>query len=234
MIHSIILVSVLFYALPTITNYPSIRNVGNLGPVISDTESHLPANLSCLETDVVGTVHYGTHFIHSELREKFRKPCFYVLRNRVVILPKEPATTLTRVSRLVPVSLRGKNYSAYLIESRRWWENQPSYIFDEWVAYTNGSEARWRHAYQPRIDTVKTMIEFCVYSTCVPWSSKSTDPRARAFIMWQIERSMMLLRKSHIRSAYLDRLRKSADATELRVYMRDYFGLEFTRKVMGF
>lgn len=233
MIHFVILASVLFSALPTFTNYPPIRNVGNLGPVISDTESHLPASLSCIENDVVGTVHYGTHFIHSELREKFRKPCFYVLRNRVIILPREPATTLTRTSRLVPASLRGRNYT-YFTDARRDWEHQPSYIFDEWVAYTNGSEARWRHAYTKRVDTIGTMLEFVVYSTCVSWSAKSNDPQVRAFIMWQIERSMKLYRASGIKSSYLDRLRRSADATELRVYMRDYFGLEFTRKVLGF
>ncbi len=236
MIHSIILMSVLFSALPTFTNYPSIRNVGNLNGVVADIESHLPVGHPYRDSDLITWVHEGTHGINSQLRNKFRRPSFYVLGNRAILLKEEPRTTLTRVSRLVPVSLRGDVYNLYLLKSRRYWENQPSYLFDEWVAYSNGTEARLFGAdvIYGREETVRYMIEFCVYSTCVAQSSKTTDPQVRAFIMWQIERSIILLRKSRIKSTYLDRLRRAADATELRVYMRDYFGLEFTRKVMGF
>ncbi len=234
MIHSIIIASVLFSALPTFTNYPSIRNVGNLGPVISDTESHLPKRLSCIEDDVVGTVHYGTHFIHSELREKFRKPCFYVLENRVIVLQENPRGTLSEVSKMVPISLRGEVYQLYLIDSQRWWNNEPEYIWDEFCAYTNGAEARRQLCIRNRQETVRYMVESIVYSTAVVRVAKSKDKQTRAFLMWQIKRAMKIYNASGIRSTYLDRLRRSADATELRIYMRDYFGLEFTRKVLGF
>lgn len=236
MIQFIILALVLFSALPTFTNYPLIRNVGNLNGVVADIESHLPARHPYRDADKITWVHEGTHGINSQLRNEFRRPGFYVLGNRAILLKEEPRTTLTRVSRLVPVSLRGGVYNLYLLESRRWWENQPSYLFDEWVAYTNGTEARLVGAdvVYGREETARYMLEFCVYSTCVPWSAKSDDMQLRNFIMWQIERSMILLRKSRIKSPYLDRLRRSADATELRIYMRDYFGLEFTRNVLGF
>ncbi len=230
----IIISSVLFSALPTFTNYPSIRNVGNLAPVVADIESHLPAGHPYRDSDLITWVHEGTHGINSQLRGLFGKPAFYVLGNRAILLKEEPHTTLTRVSRLVPVSLRGDVYNLYLLQSRRWWENEPSYIFDEFAAYTNGAEARISLRIQARQETVRYMLELSVYSTCVPWSAKSGDPQMRNFIMWQIERSMKLHRAFGIRSTYLDRLRKSADATELRVYMRDYFGLEFTRNVLGF
>ncbi len=234
MIHSIIIASVLFSTLPTFTNYLPIRNVGNLNGIIADIESHLPVGHPYRDSDKITWVHEGTHGINSRLRNEFGRPGFYVLNNKAVLLKGEPRTTLTRVARLVPVSLRGDVYYLYLVEQRRWWDNQPSYIFDEWTAYINGTYARhWLHI-QSRTETVNYMLEFVVYSTCVPWSAKSDDPQLRNFIMWQIKRSMKLYRAAGIKSTYLDRLRKSADATELRVYMRDYFGLEFTRKVMGF
>ncbi len=234
MIHFIILSSVLFSALPTFINYPPIRSGSDLGPVVTDIEGHLLSGHPYRDADKITWVHEGTHGINNRLRNEFMRPGFYVLENRAILLKEELRTTLTRVSRLVPVSLRGDVYNLYFIEMSQWWENQPSYIFDEWVAYTNGAEARQKNAVNSRKGTVRYMIEFCIYSTCVAQSPKSTDPQVRAFIMWQIKRSMILLRKSRIKSAYLNRLRRSADATELHVYMRDYFGLEFTRKVLGF
>ncbi len=234
MIHSIILASVLFSALPTFTNYPSIRNVGNLHPIIADIESHLPAGHPYRDSDLITWVHEGTHGINSQLRNEFRRPGFYVLRNRAVLLNKEPNTTLTQVARIVPVSLRGDVYQLYLIDSQRWWNNEPSYVFDEFVAYTNGAEARMSLRIQARQETVRYMLELSVYSTCVSRAAKSKDSQIRAFLMWQIERAMKIYHALGIKSPYLGRLRRSADATELRIYMRDYFGLEFTRKVMGF
>ncbi len=234
MIHSVILASVLFSALPTFTNYPPIRNVGNLGPVVADIESHLPVGHPYRDADKITWVHEGTHGINSQLRNLLGKPSFYVLRNRAIVLQENPRGTLSQVSKMVPISLRGEFYQLYLIDSQRWWNNEPEYLWDELVAYTNGAECRRQLQISNRKETVRYAIEMCVYSTCVSRSGKSTDNQTRSFLMWQIERAMKLYKASGIRSTYLDRLRKSADATELRVYMRDYFGLEFTRKVMGF
>ncbi len=230
----IIIISSLLSVIPTITNYPPIRNVGNLDPTVADIESHLPAGHPYRDADKITWVHEGTHGINAQLRNEFHCPGFYILDNRAVLLKEEPRTTLTQVAKRVPVSLRGDVYNLYLLQSRQWWENEPSYVFDEFVAYTNGADARRLLAIHIRQETVRYMVEFCVYSTCVPWSAKSNDPQVRAFIMWQIERSMKVHKASGIKSQYLDRLRNSSDATELRVYMRDYFGPHFTREVLGF
>ncbi len=234
MIHSIILVSVLFSALPTFTNYPPIRNVGDLNGIVADIESHLPAGHPYRDSDLITWVHEGTHGINAQLRNEFRRPGFYILNNRAVLLNKELNTTLAQVAQLVPVSLRGDVYNLYLIQSRRWWNNEPSYIFDEFVAYTNGAECRRQLQIPDRKETVTYAIEMCVYSTCVPYAARSKDTQVRSFLIWQIKRAMNLYHASGMRSPYLDRLRRSTDATELRIYMRDYFGLKFTRNVLGF
>jgi len=208
--------------------------VNNFGPVVTDIESHLHAGHPYREADLIGWVHEGTHGINADLRSKFRCPCFYVLNNRVVRIQHEPATTITRVSRLVPISLRGAVYKSYLIDSRQYWEHQPSYLWDEWVAYTNGAEARRQLAIHERGETVEHMMEFCVYSACVAWSAKSDDPQIRFFIMWQIERSLSICRASGIRNTYFVRLRASPDAEVLRVYMRNYFGVKWTLETLGF
>jgi hypothetical protein len=79
---------------------------------------------------------------------------------------------------------------------------------------------------------VRYALEFCVYATCVPRASGSDDPQMREFLRWQIERVLKLA--AGIKSDYLDRLRLSADAAELRRYMRDYFGQPWTTTALGF
>ncbi|MCE5301934.1 MAG: hypothetical protein LLF97_02360 [Planctomycetaceae bacterium] len=55
----------------------------------------------------------------------------------------------------------------------------------------------------------------------------------RAFIMWQIERAMVLSRASGVTSDYLTRLRTAPDAATLRQFMHGYFGPAWTHRVLG-
>lgn len=61
----------------------------------------------------------------------------------------------------------------------------------------------------------------------------SDDPQMRAFIMWQIERAMVLSRASGVTSDYLTRLRTAPDAATLRQFMHGYFGPAWTHRVLG-
>jgi hypothetical protein len=147
---------------------------------------------------------------------------------------QQPATTLGAVAAQVPPSLRGDVYGLYLGRRPQWLESQPTYVFDEWVAYTNGADARRQLGIQDRRETVRYALEFCVYATCVPRASRSDDPQMRAFVMWQMERVLKLYKNSGVRSDYLDRLRLDDDAEGLRQYMRDYFGQLWTATTLGF
>jgi hypothetical protein len=217
---------------PAVTDHRPIREVGDLGLVVTDIDSHLPAGHPYRDSDRITWTHEGTHGINSLLRNKYGCSGFYVLENRAVLI-QEPATTLAAVAHLVPLSLRGEVYNLYLVQMRGYWNEQPTYVFDEWIAYTNGTEARQRLGIQDRAETVRYMLEFCVYATCVPQAAGSHDPQMRAFIVWQIERAMVLYRASGITSDYLTRLRTAPDAESLRHYMRDYFGTAWTHRVLG-
>jgi len=224
---------VLYSTLNTI-NYPPIRNATNFDPIINDIESHLPVNHPYRDNDRVTWVHEGSHGIASQLRNQFGKPGFYLLENRAIILDRELLTTIGEVAKLVPVSLRGEVYQLYLVQSRRWWEHEPSYIFDEFVAYTNGSEARRQLCISSRGETIRYMLEFIVYSTSVIRSDKNTNLQTRLFIMWQIERAIKIYKQSGMSSNYLIQLRISPDANEFRQYMREYFGAKWTKQMLGF
>lgn len=153
------------------------------------------------------------------------------MNNRAILLT-EPKTTLAQVAELVPRSLRGEVYSLYLIQMRSYWDRQPSYVFDEWVAYTNGSEARRRLGIQERGETVRYMLEFVVYSACV--AKATNDDRLRPFLQYQTERSIAILKVSTVPTNYLNTLRTAPDAEDLRNFMRGYFGKAWTRITLNF
>ena len=219
-------------AAPVWTPWPPLRAAPGLGPVVSDIESHLPNGHPYREPDRIGWTHEGTHGINSRLRNQFSRPGFYVLNNQAVLL-REPATTLAAVARVVPPSLRGEVYSLYLLQAQGDWNEQPSYIYDEWTAYTNGLEARYRLGITDRQETGRYATECIVYAMCVPWTAQSRDQQETAFLRWQTERVLTLCRASGIQATTLERLRTAPDAEALRHFIRAHFGREWSRKVLG-
>lgn len=62
---------------------------------------------------------------------------FYVGGDRAIMLP-EPGIRKSTVAKYIPSGLRGMRFSTY-ITGQRAWDDTPLYIFDEWVAYNNGT-----------------------------------------------------------------------------------------------
>jgi disulfide oxidoreductase YuzD len=212
------------------TPAPPIRHVTDLPPVLIDIESHLPAGHPYRDADRVTWTHEGTHGINSLLRQKHGQPAFYVLRNRAVLLREQP-TTMAAIADAIPTPLRGDVYRLYLIEMQRYWNEQPTYILDEWVSYTNGAEARQALGIRDRTETVRYALEFSVYSAYVVGRG---DPQIKAFYKWQSERVMNLYQRSGVRSAYLDVLRQSPEAGQLRDWLRRTYGRKWTKSIYRF
>jgi len=206
------------------TTYPPLKQVSNLAPVLADIESHLPYRHPYRNPgDKVNWVHEGSHGIASDLRIKYHEPGFYELQDRAVLM-KEPSCSLREVARLVPKSLRGRGYSLYLVRAQSDWNQQPTYVFDEWTAFTNGTQSRNEYGMKDRTDTVESMVEFIPYALCVLQASGNKDPQIRAFIKWEIERALKLYKESGVTVKTLDILRDSADAEYLRVFVRTCYG----------
>jgi|WetSurMetagenome_2_1015567.scaffolds.fasta_scaffold122943_2 hypothetical protein len=197
--------------------------------IIADVQSHLDNPGTYTDSDRVTTVHETTHGVNAYLRNKHGCPAFYVLKNRAMLL-KEPNTTLAAIAQQIPMSLRGDVYQTYLIGMQGYWNNQPTYVFDEWVAYTNGMAARLELGIEDRRETARFALEFLVYSAYVP-----QDKWTKVFYKWQTERMMKLYRKSGIQQdAYLKALRSSPDAKELRQRLRTMYTPQWTKKILGF
>lgn len=190
------------------------------GPgVLGDVESHLPPGHPYKDADRITTVHESTHGICSQIRKKYDTPGFYLLKNRAILLP-EPNLLLEQIT--IPLVLRGDGYDLYLVKARRWWNKQPSYVWEEYVAYTNGSEAREELGIGIRWETVQYAIEFLIYSSYIPYLTGDTS--CREFLRWQNERALGLYHRSAVSSPQLLALRSDPTLQSYRYFLRDYYG----------
>jgi hypothetical protein len=118
-----------YLLIPLIFLYLPIRDYNqSADPKVNDVNSHLAQGFE-------GSVHEATHQINSDLRGIYKRPCFYLMNDLVVALEKDPEFKLGDID--IPREDRGKVYRLYVVESQRWWDEQPSYLLDELVAYSN-------------------------------------------------------------------------------------------------
>lgn len=227
----------------------------DMGKVLTDIESHMPAGHIYKDNDKITWGHETTHGINSNMRMKFSngvytnnvwnticgKPvfhngrinAFYCLENKAAVI-EEPPVTIRQVAAAVPASLRGPVYNLYLVQQAGSWNNTPLYLCDEWVAYTNGSEVRRDLNIATRGETVSQMIEFDVYCLTLAMLVKQTsydDKQFKSFLIWNIERSMDL--HTNEATQYLVKFKTNADAQGLREFTKSYMGPEWSKKILG-
>ena len=194
-------------ALPEIKfdEFPKVRNVSDvkLGKILQDIDSHMPAGHRYIFANKLTWGHETTHGINATIRNQYKGPdvvnAFYCLYDRAVII-EEPAVTIRAVAATIPVSLRGPSYNLYLVQQAGGWNNRPLYLFDEWVAYTNGSEGGRELNYEGWYYELLQAHNFNVYCICLAKlvSEKCpyyNDNQFRAFLKWNIERTFRLTEK---------------------------------------
>ena len=133
-------------------------------PQVVDIERRLPAKHDYYHEDPVTWVHEGTHYINSQVTREEGKQGLYLLDGRAVIL-RSPNLTLEQVAAAIPEKDRRTTYKTYLIEQRQWFNKEPLYLLNEWVAYGNGTACRksLSKTGRDRIDTVRFALEMEVY-----------------------------------------------------------------------
>lgn len=233
---------------PTITKvepewqeYKPVRTAdASLGKVLGDIESHMPPGHIYRDSDKVTWGHETTHGINSNLRQKFRSDKringFYCLQDRAAII-EEPKVLITQVASEVPPSLRGGVYQLYLVSQASSWNADSLYLLDEFVAYTNGSACRKDLGIKERAETVQFMFEFNVYCTTLAKVIKDRDAnyddkQFKAFLMWNIERSMEIYAGEEGATTYWKKFQNHQDAAELRQFANDYFGETWCDRVL--
>jgi len=145
---------------------PPVREV-DIGGVLGDIEAHMPANHIYRDKDKVTWAHETTHGLNSRIRNEHGKSGdngFYALHSYGIII-KEPPFTITQLARRIPSEWRAPaTYNLYLVQSRRYWDNQPLYMLDEWIAYTNGTLTGMDYNLESRtIYSFQLALEFTKY-----------------------------------------------------------------------
>jgi hypothetical protein len=221
---------------PQMTPWPAVRAPDpSLGEVLSDIDSHLPAGHSFRAANRITWAHETTHGIDAEIRNRHKTAGFYVLKDRAVLVP-EPKTTLSAVAQAIPAGWRGQNYQLYLIRQQQHWDKEPLYVFEEWVAYTNGAACRKDLGMKDGSSEVEFACDFVGYALCLAKKVKEDcpgydDAQFKAFLTWNCERLMGMYE-----GEAEERLRaiRQGDGEEIRRFARNYLGTDWCQKVLGF
>lgn len=228
----------------------------SLEPSLADVESHMPAGHPYKSDRHVTWAHESSHGLNASIRNsnvqilsKVPIPiysssmmilvdninAFYVLQDRAMIL-HEPPTTMTKLAERIPNSLRGMSYNLYLVQQRKYWNDTPLYVFDEWSAYANGlSTALDRDGGDGEYSDVLQALEFTAYSFCLLELAQSLNgydvALLQEFVKWQAERVCGLClksKKTRLRNSkqnsYWDKLCNSDDTSHLRETLDKTYG----------
>ncbi len=225
---------------------------------LTDIRNHLPASYGDYywDSDLVTAAHETTHGINAHVRNNYNDTgevanAFYVLGDRAAIVI-EPGIRKSQVNAYVPQALRGPRYDLYL-EGQTDWDDMPLYLWDEWVAYTNGGVAgvsqvqcgEWNAGWR---DAVMGPLEFTVYALAVGMAVKALDPdyftsydQFREFLAWNARRAMDTYRAGKDlpdfawdeQEQFHQTLRTAAGAEAMRAFARDTFGDAWAEEVLG-
>ncbi len=119
------------------------------------------------DSDLITSSHECTHRINSEIRQNFKADCgIYLLRNKGFVIKKHPKITLKEIAEKIKKEERGPRYPLYMVEQRKYWNNEPLYILDEVSAYMHGASTGIEKGNKHRAtESFASCIEMYYYGT---------------------------------------------------------------------
>lgn len=245
------------------SKYKGVRSraIPGAGTGLSDIDNHMdysqvPSswNGTYRSSDKINWAHETTHGIHGVLRNivgyKNNANCFYCLDGYVAIIREPRHITIDTARRYVPSSLHKFAFDTMSRSST--WPDNPLYVFDEWVSYTNGTFVRVELDCNPKLSrdrsiggSVEGMISHTFYALATTMAVKAhdegnsyNDKQLKAFVMWNTERTIKLLRvcrdaEGQRAAGILRIFQTSSDCRALRSFCKSYFGNPWCKKVLG-
>ncbi len=136
--------------------------------------------------------------VDAALRSRYGYPAFYPGGGKCAVVDA-PRITLGDVAAALPPRFRGTRYNTYLVAQRRQWDREPLYVWDEWVAYDNGTAAGIEAGGRPgpgTSDDAVACIELSGYALAVAAAARQkgvpTSEQFREFLAWELRRSLDL------------------------------------------
>jgi len=184
------------------------RTVNDNNKVYSDVLSHSFESPLGNQYGRSTNTHETVHSINSEIKNshyksyKYRINGFYYGRGQGVVV-KEPRLTMRDVVKNIPENLRSYRFKTYFVSQLTSWNDTPTYIMDEWIAYIFGGESAVQDYLNSKAndgsDAVSGCLDFSIYTICLCITIQEKDPE-----YWDENK----LFKSIIKN-YLDRAEKT-------------------------
>ena len=225
---------------------PKYRSIDS-GCVYADVLNHSKQKPHGDQDGRYTNVHETAHGIHNELRNHYRSiikspiNVLYCLNGKAVIVD-DPNIKMRHVSPYVPEVLRSSRFKLYLVKQLEYWDDTPTYIFDEWTCYVLGAECAVDDSRRGRTlektNAVSGALEFSIYSVAFAMAVKDHDPffwknnsHFKAFIKYNLIRSEKVFSAGadipEFRNKEQDRLQqallKDKDAEAIRQFLKTEF-----------
>ena len=189
--------------------------------------------------------HEGTHGVNSRLRNQHSgSNVFYVTGGKAVVI-KNPNMRKSAVAAFVPQSLRGNRFQMYIAGSPAW-DDTPTYILDEYIAYINGGavavEDKKNGIKNSKddfgFDAVSGAIEFSFYATALAMAIEkndpeywNSDPQFKNYMAWVLKRAKEVYDSgkdipdfAFPKQKQLEQnIKTSPDAEAMRQFLRKHF-----------
>lgn len=222
-------------------------------PSVNDLERRMPANHSYRDEDKCTHVHETTHGLHAKIRNKYYQDYDYEIQPLYVFdgkccIIQNPKAKMSDFNRKIPKSLVGGMYNLYLISQSSQFNDEPLYLMDEWVAYTNGPVAALEADMRERNENnFYRMFEMGMYvyvmgMHCIDKFPSSEDlEQFRRFLIYNTDRMLDMLNDNRAKGwdiknvdDILQQLKGSDDCRELRDFLKKVMGEEYTIERFGF
>jgi len=164
---------------------PKYRDIEDRGIIYQDVLSYSKQKPFGDESGRNINVHETVHGIHSDVRNEYEKKLGYKLNalyclDGNVILLKEPNITIRHVIKYVPEELRSYRWNLYFVQQLSNWDDQPTYILDEWIAYILGSKCAVNDhelgINTHKSDAISGCLDFSIYAIAFAMAVKEHDP----------------------------------------------------------
>jgi hypothetical protein len=165
---------------PLWVNYPAVANHINETTLYADIINHYSGSASY--PDRMTTAHETTHMVNNDIRNKYGKGFagggFYVGNNNAYVVDS-PNFRKRQVANFIPEQLRASRFTTY-VTGQQSWDDNPIYLFDEWIAYVNGGSVAVEQVKNGTYrdgwtDAVMGMLEFTVYGSAVILATHQYD-----------------------------------------------------------
>lgn len=172
-------------------DFQPIANRQAKGKFLTDIYNHCthPYN----DSDLVTSAHESTHDVHSYLDNHNNGfEVLYCCDNRAFKVTKIKDFKLSTLANKVPQKYRGGVYNLYLVSQRQYFEDAPTYVLDEGIAYQNGVIVGLEtHAPGNRSsDSLDHALEMNIYSIFLAKMANHED--LYYFVTWQAKRNIEL------------------------------------------